>query len=144
MSMIRPAQPADESAILALLETCGLPLGGAREHLGNFWVAADGSHLVGTVGFERYGDVALLRSVATHPDWRRRGIAAALCERALAAATRDGIRTVYLLTETAQSYFPRFGFHQIPRSESDPRLAASAEFQGACGDAAVLMVRELR
>lgn len=144
MLSIRRAQPSDETAILALLETCGLTLAGAREHLGSFWVAAEGPDLIGTVGFERYGDIALLRSVATHPEWRRRGVAAALCERALTVLREDGVGTVYLLTETAESYFRRFGFRPITRSESDPRLAASAEFQGACCDTAVLMVRALR
>ena len=46
---------------------------------------------------------------------------------------------MYLLTTTAEDYFPRFGFEVIDRSEADERLKESAEFRGACPDSAVCM-----
>ena len=91
-----------------------------------------------------YGEVALLRSVATDPSYRNRGIARQLCREALAEAARLGVRQVYLLTETAADYFARqFNFQEVPRAEADPRLQASQELAGACPQTARLMVLAL-
>jgi len=62
--VIRPASPADWPAIAGLLAAAHLPLDGAQEHLEHFACAWQGDRLVGVAGLERYGDVALLRSVA--------------------------------------------------------------------------------
>ena len=51
--------------------------------------------------------------------------------------------SVYLLTISAQNYFPRFGFKQITRAEIPESLNASAELRGACPDSAVVMMLEL-
>ncbi len=141
---IRPARPEDLPAVLALLEHCGLPTAGVREHLDTFYVAVEGGRVVGSAGVEVYGQVALLRSVATDPAHRGRGVARRLCAEALREAARRGARSCFLLTETAVDYFARhFGFQRVPRSAADPRLLASEEFCGACPDGAHLMARGL-
>ena len=71
---LRQANPADWSAIEALLKANGLPLDGAREHLSTFVVAASGREIVGCAGAEPRGDVALLRSVAVAPGLQHQGI----------------------------------------------------------------------
>ena len=53
------------------------------------------------------------------------------------------MRTVYLLTETAAEFFPRFGFRPIARDTVDPAVRASVEFTSACPDTALVMVKEL-
>ncbi len=142
--ILRRATATDEGAILDLLARCGLPGAGVREHLAGFWVAEHQGAVVGTAGVEVYGQVALLRSVATDPAHRGQGVARRLCHAALSEAARQGARHAYLLTETAAAYFHRyFGFREVPRSQADPRLGASAEFQGACPESARLMVRSL-
>ena len=40
-----------------------------------------------------------------------------------------------------EEYFRRYGFVTVPRTQGDPRLVASAEFQDGHCVAAVLMVR---
>ncbi|MFN3285825.1 MAG: arsenic resistance N-acetyltransferase ArsN2 [bacterium] len=141
---VRRATPHDEPSVLALLARCGLPSAGVRDHLQTFWLAEEPEGVVGTAGIEVYGDVALLRSVATAPWCRNRGIARRLCREALAEAGRLGVRQVYLLTETAADYFARqFGFQEVPRAEADPRLQASQELASACPQTARLMVLAL-
>lgn len=66
-----------------------------------------------------------------------------LVERLLETARARGVSAMYLLTTTADKYFPRFGFEPIPRDQADSRLQASEEFLGACPDAAVCMWRRL-
>lgn len=126
---------------LPLLESCGLPVAGLENTF--LW----GSHdekgaLQGVAGIETYGDVVLLRSVATDPRSRGRGFARDLCCVLLEWAKRDGARDAFLLTETAESFFTRLGFETVPREEADPRLMASAEFQeGRCASAKLMWKR---
>jgi amino-acid N-acetyltransferase len=51
------------------------------------------------------------------------------------------VREIYLLTTTAEHFFPRFGFARIPRADVAPTVRASEEFRGACPDSAIAMRR---
>lgn len=138
--ILAPAQPADLPAVLALLSTNQLPPDGLADHFDAAVVARDGTRIVGSAALERYGDVALLRSVAVDASYQGQGLGGHLVDAILAMADQHSIRHVYLLTTTAEAYFPRFGFRRIMRSEVNPALHQSAEFQGACPDSAVVMV----
>lgn len=137
---IRPATASDGPAVRALLERHGLPLDGVPDDLAGF-VVADGEAgvLAGVAGLERYGDAALLRSVAV--DAAGQGTGAALLARVLADAEAAGVRTVILLTTTAEAYFPRFGFARVDRAAVPDAVRASAEFRGACPASAAVMMR---
>lgn len=142
--MIAPPAPDALPEVLALLRESDLPLAGVEEHFGSFLVArSEEGTLAGCVGLERYGDVGLLRSLAVAAPARGTGLGASLVERLLELARSNGITTLYLLTTTAESYFPRFGFERIAREESNPKLEDSAELRGACPASAVLMRRKL-
>jgi amino-acid N-acetyltransferase len=54
-------------------------------------------------------------------------------------ARSGGARELYLLTTTAEGYFPRLGFERIARDELPAALAASEELRGACPASAVTM-----
>ena len=54
------------------------------------------------------------------------------------------IKSVYLLTETAGGFFPRFGFRAIPRDAVDPAVQRSVELTSACPASALVMRLELR
>jgi len=111
--------------------------------LGTFVLAWDGSRLAGSVGFEPYGADGLLRSLAVHPDYRGRGLGATVTRHALREARRRRLRRLFLLTETAADYFPRFGFRVIPREQAPAAVRASVEFTSACPVSAVCMERSL-
>ena len=145
---IRPAHTGDLREISRLLEAEGLPTAGIDEWLERFWVAeyrpADDEaevSLAGVAGLELYGETALLRSVAIAPAWRGTGLGRQLTERALGAAEAAGAHDVFLLTTTAEHYFPRMGFVCLAREEAPAALGRSAEFCGACPETAVLMRR---
>jgi amino-acid N-acetyltransferase len=113
---IRPATEADLPHISALLVASHLPTVGVAEALSRFLVAESGDRIVGVVGIEACCDrYALLRSTAVHDDWRGRGLGRKLVERAIAEAEAQGIEALYLLTTTAESYFPSFGFVRVTR-----------------------------
>lgn len=130
----------DLPGVLALLESASLPSAGVEEHFGEFLVARDGGgDVLGCIGAEVYGSVGLLRSLAVSEKARSAGIGRLLVEALLERSRERGLAALYLLTTTAEGYFPRFGFAVLRRDEADPRLAASEELRGACPDTAVLM-----
>ncbi|HKR10355.1 MAG TPA: arsenic resistance N-acetyltransferase ArsN2 [Gemmatimonadaceae bacterium] len=140
---IRKAKKADLPAVEQLLSSSNLPLDGVRAHFADFIVAEDTDGIEGVVGLERYDSVALLRSAVVAPDHRGSGIGRRLVEQALERAEEDGVDELYLLTTTAEKYFPRFGFETTTRATVPDELKASAEFRGACPDTAVVMKRRL-
>jgi len=140
---IRLATGRDASDVEALLTASHLPLEGVREALPCFVVAHHDGRLVGVAGIEPCGrgQHALLRSVAVDPAWRSRGLGRALVERAIALAESRGATALYLLTTTAERYFPSFGFTATARDAVPDDVRATAEFQGACPASATVMVR---
>jgi len=143
MDAIEPLTRRELPKVLELLDEADLPAAGVEEHLDSLFVVRDEGALVGCVGMEVYGDVGLLRSLAVRPSTRGSGVGTLLVEALFERARRRGLRALYLLTTTAEDYFPRFGFEVIAREDADPRLHASEEFRGACPDSATCMVRRL-
>ena len=140
---LRPATPSDLPSILALLQEAQLPSEGVAEWLSRFVVAEAGGSVVAAAGMELYGRAALLRSVVVSPGLRGSGLGAALTERIATAATAAGARMLYLLTTTADGYFPRLGFQRMRREDLPEALGASAELKGACPASAVVMARAI-
>ncbi len=138
------AEPGALPEVVALLQESSLPVEGAAQHFDSFLVARDGEgRLIGCVGLEVYGDVGLLRSLAVKRAARGSGLGARLVERLFDLARSKGVETLYLLTTTAEDYFPRLGFERLSRDEVDPKLAESEELRGACPASAVLMTRKV-
>jgi amino-acid N-acetyltransferase len=141
---LRTATPADLPTVLGLLTRAGLPTQGVDiDALTDFVVAEEGGTPVGVVGLEVYRESALLRSAAVEESWRGSGVGRALIDRALALSKERGIRDVFLLTTTAEHYFPRFGFACVGRESVPESVQASAEFQGACPSSAVVMRKSM-
>jgi amino-acid N-acetyltransferase len=136
---VRSATGADYPAVIALLEAAGLPTAGVPRTLGDFLVADAGDGLAGAIGLERYGSGALLRSAVVRPGDQGTGIGAALVRGLLDRARDGGLREIYLLTTTAQCWFPRFGFAPIEREQVPDAVRASVEFREACPASAAVM-----
>lgn len=143
-ALIRAASPSDLPAVERLLKANDLPLDGVSEALGTFVVAESSGDIVGVAGLEICCDDALLRSVAVHPEWRSKGVGRKLVARAIADAEARGLHALYLLTTTAERYFPSFGFSTVDRKEIPADVRATKEFTTACPDTAVAMKRALR
>ena len=139
MDLIESARPSDLAAVAVLLTDSELPTAGVSDHVEQFLVARNGERIVGCIGIEIYDTVGLLRSLAVHEDMRGTGIGERLVHSLLDRAREHGLEAMYLLTTTADRYFPRFGFEVIARDKVDPRLNASEELRGACPDTAVSM-----
>ena len=141
---IRPASPRDLDAVKSLLGAAHLPLDGLEEQFDDgYAVAESGGRVIGAEGIEVHDRSGLLRSAVVDPAWRGRGVGEALTRDRIEWARRAGLERVYLLTTTAESYFPRFGFTRVERSEAPSAIRASREFASACPASAAFMVLEV-
>jgi amino-acid N-acetyltransferase len=140
---LRSAEAMDLHEVLELLGRSGLPSAGVGDALPHFVIAENEGQLVGVVGLELYGSSALLRSAAVEESWRGTGIGRTLVERALDLAREQGIEDVFLLTTTAEHYFPRFGFACVSRDSVADAVKASVEFKEACPASATVMRKTL-
>ena len=77
-------------------------------------------------------------------DLRGTGLGGRLTEATLELSRNLVVAEAYLLTETADLFFPRFGFRPIPRSGVPLGIRRSVEFPSACPASARTMVLDLR
>ena len=134
----------DVAAVRALLAAAGLPVADLTAALlDSFWGCRAGEELAGAIGLERYGSVALLRSLAVAPAWQGRGLGSALLAHAERAARLRGVSALYLLTTTAEAFFTRRGYIRIPREAAPPALRHTAEFAALCPARAVCLTQAL-
>jgi nucleoside-diphosphate-sugar epimerase/N-acetylglutamate synthase-like GNAT family acetyltransferase len=140
---IRPAVTRDLPDITTLLAASALPLAGLEAHVATTLVARRNARIVGCAAVEIYGAAGLLRSVAVDETRRGEGLGHQLTQAALDLARARGLKTVYLLTTTAATFFPRFGFREIARDEVDPAVQRSVEFTKACPASAAAMRADL-
>ena len=136
------AQPTDLDEVLMLLAASGLGADGVAEHIADFLLAREGRRLIGAAALEDYGVAGLLRSVAVVANRRGWGLGRYLTCALIEHARQRGHTAVYLLTDTAEAYFKRFGFRPVERSVVQPAVLASVQFSGEACSMSVVMVRE--
>jgi amino-acid N-acetyltransferase len=144
---IRPAVRADVAGIEQLLKDADLPVDGVAGLIEQpphaFIVAESGGRLAGVAGLEVCGEHALLRSVAVSPHWRSSGVGREFVQRLIGIAEDRGLQALYLLTSTAERYFPRFGFDIVDRADVPRAIAETVEFKSLCPSSATVMVRPI-
>jgi amino-acid N-acetyltransferase len=133
-----------ESAVKRLLTESGLPTSDlTRRHLTHFFGCGSDTELAGVVGLEPYGDVALLRSLAVAVPHRCAGLGTRLVAHAERHAQNQGVKSLYLLTTTAEAFFLRRGYARVPREEAPAAIKATREFAGICPVSSAFMVKYL-
>lgn len=141
----RAGTDADLDAVRQLLAAAGLPF----EDLGantmrDFRVLYESGRLVAAGGIEHYGNDALLRSVVVAESARGRGLGTAITGALEAVAKQRGISRLFLLTTTAENFFPRLGYAPFPRKTVPEAVARSTEFASLCPASAACLVKSLR
>lgn len=143
-AVLQDAAAGHLAQVVALLSQSGLPTADLDvSRLRHFTVALDGGAVVGVVGLERYGEHALLRSLAVAPGWRNQGLGRALVEAAEAHADALGVRALTLLTQTAAPFFAERGYTPIPRALAPAAVQTSAEFVSLCPASSTCMTKSL-
>ena len=134
---------ADYPGIQSLLELVNLSFEGVQENLDQFIILSEANEMVGVVGLEIYGDKAILRSLAVDKNRHGKGYGRQLTDRIIQKAQDEKISELYLLTETAETFFARFGFERISRELVDDTVKTSLQFQLLCPESAPCMRLEL-
>ena len=140
---IERARAEDIADVLRLLREHHLPVDGVREHVGSLLVVRLEGALVGSAAVEIHPDGALLRSVAVSSTVRGEGLGRQLTEAAIHLAETQRAPAIFLLTTTADDYFPSFGFERITRAEVPSGVQTSVEFRSACPSSAIVMRKRL-
>jgi amino-acid N-acetyltransferase len=129
--------------IVTLLSSEKLPASDLPQSLNNFLVVVENDKLIGVIGLETYDHYGLLRSLAVHPNSRNQNIAGKLVAQLEKLALAKGLKSIFLLTETAQDYFSRKGYQAISRAEMPAEVQKSSEFSHVCPQSAVAMKKDL-
>jgi amino-acid N-acetyltransferase len=138
--MIRGRPP--RSTAVALLQAQDLPVADITdEHLEHFFfVGSDGSP-TGLVGLEIYGADALLRSLVVGENAKLKGLGSALVEHAERYAGSKSVRSIYLLTTTAEAFFKRLGYKRVDRSQAPSSIERTREFASLCPASSAFMAK---
>jgi len=140
---IRSATDSDRAAIRTLLEGSGLPTEDLELAAPEFLVAVEDGTLIGAGALQRFGAIALLRSVVVIPEKRGEGCGQQIVVELERAAQKVGIRELVLLTLTAADFFGRLGYVRIERSGVAGPISDSAQFRSLCPASAVCMSKTL-
>ncbi|HJV84244.1 MAG TPA: arsenic resistance N-acetyltransferase ArsN2 [Noviherbaspirillum sp.] len=144
MFSIRTSRPDDLPALKTLLATCGLPSEDlTAQHLEHFIVFAQSSRIVASVGIEKLGTDALLRSLAVDPMMRGEGFGNRLLQEIEAHALRHGVRRLYLLTTSADSFFEHHGYQRVERSAVPESIRNTTQYASLCPASAICMCKSL-
>lgn len=143
MSVVIDSKPT-LAVVTELLTSAQLPTADIREEaLTNFFVARALARPIGIIGLELAPPHALLRSLVVDASARTSGVGSQLLEHAERHARGNGVRTLYLLTNTAESFFARRGYSRVPRTQAPSAISSSAEFASLCPATAAFMAKEL-
>ncbi len=116
-----------------------LPISDLPASLNGFFQAMAEDAMVGAAGMEQWEGVGLLRSVVVAASHRNQHIARQLTDAVLSHARKAQVREMYLITNTADRYFEKYGFQRVERTEVPPPIAQTEQFSGLCPSSAVVM-----
>jgi amino-acid N-acetyltransferase len=127
-----------------LLDAAGLPSFDLTDAmLEHFFFIGSASRPLGLVGLEVFGEVALLRSLVVAPGARSNGRGSALLTHAEHHSRSQGVRSLYLLTTTADRFFERHGFARIGRDAVPDSIRSTREFAEICPASSTIMVKPI-
>ncbi len=138
------ASRADEPWIRQLLKACGLPQDDlSSEHFQHFLVYKEKGLIMGVVGLEIFGEVALLRSLAVDKGHRHRGIGSQMLGQIEKYAQAKQISKLYLLTTSAAEFFIKRGYQKMDRELAPAKIKGTGECRDLCPDSAVCLMKDL-
>ena len=131
---VRASHTDEYEDCVRLLNTFDLPAEGVKDHFDNFLVLISNNtgSVLGLIGLEKYGDIALIRSLVVEKGFHGLGLGEKLLIKLEEKSKSEGIKTLYLFTETAKSFFEKYNYQLV--DEVDERIKESHEYR-MCRDA---------
>ena len=142
--VVAPFVSHDEVALAVLLQTCELSTEDITpEMLEHFLTAHVGKVLVGCAGVDVQGETGLLRSVAVDEAHRGTGLGKDLVAAAEELAKEEGVRMLYLLTTTAETFFTGLGYRKLAREQAPAEITGTEQFASLCPSSSSFMAKPL-
>ena len=139
---IYPHPPAVK--VKELLAACNLPTSDIEAaYLKHFFGCGGEDHPKGVIGVELHGKEGLLRSLAVEKGTRGRGCGKRLVTEAEQYAAENGVRSLYLLTTTAENFFQALGYAKVERALVPQVIRSTSEFSTLCPVSSAVMVKQL-
>jgi len=139
---IVPASQNSFSAAIELLKKNNLPTEDINPGT-QLFVTEENDIVIGTVAVEYNFDVALLRSLSVSKQKRNSGIGQMLVDFIEDYVQKQGVRSIYLLTTTAEAFFLKNGYESIDRNEVPEFIKNTKEYSVICSSSSTLMKKEL-
>ncbi len=140
---IQSAKISDLSSIKELLRSVNLVIEDIEENLTDFKVLVSDQTLIGCIGLEVFGSMALLRSLAVQPNHQKKGYGLKLLNEIEEHASNLGLERLYLLTTTAEGFFKKNGYVIADRNTAPSEIAGTREFSDLCPASAIFMTKLL-
>jgi amino-acid N-acetyltransferase len=140
---LRNAKKEDIPVVQELLKANDLPIEDIPMKIDCIVIAYRSGQFLGVGGVEEYGVHGLLRSVVIDRRFRGKGYGRTLCGLLIEQAKSKGIKELYLLTMTSESFFKRLGFRRIDRNTVPHVLQETSEFKELCPVSSVCMKMNL-
>lgn len=126
-----------------LLDGAGLPTSDLADvDLRDFFFAGARDAPVGLVGLQIVAPDALLRSLVVDVKHRSAGLGSQLVACAEEYSRSRGVRSIYLLTTTAERFFSARGYTCVDRSTVPDSISATREFADICPASSAFMLKQ--
>jgi amino-acid N-acetyltransferase len=144
MFAIRAPGAEDLPALKTFLDDCGLPSSDLTvAHLDDFLILSQSRRVLGSIGMEKFGSDALLRSLAIDNVMRGEGLAKRLLEEMESTARDCGVSRLYLLTTSADRFFEHHGYQRIDRSSAPASIQNTTQFASICPASAICLFKPI-
>ncbi len=134
--------PASDARLVAELQAAGLPTADLANHNAEFYALGQ-VEPVAFGGLIGWGQVGLLRSLVVTQAARGTGQGRALLDRLVGRARSRGIRDLWLLTDSAETFFAANGFTRRLRDDAPVQVRQTEQFAALCPASAALMHRAI-
>jgi amino-acid N-acetyltransferase len=121
------------SEVIKLLERCNLLTSDISEAPAqHFFSLRQDKALCAVVWVELFGNDGLLRSLAVMPEMRGLGHAGVLVAHVEEFAKKNGVRSLFLLTNFATPVFAHFGYQVLQRNQGPASICQTTQHSGLC------------
>jgi len=139
----REVEELDIQSIRELICSSGLPSSDVDGKAQKMFVAEFDQKIVAVGGIEIHGGIALVRSIAVAPEYRKSGIASNIYQLLEQYARSSEVEGLYLITESAMEYFQKFGFTELERETAPCLIKQTSQFSELCPSSATVMFKAL-
>lgn len=129
----------DNQEIIELLQNSQLPSEDIDLKKQDFFILEKEGVPVALCAVEIYESDALLRSFAVVDKFRGKGLGFQIYIDVLDYLVKREVKSVFLLTTTAESWFERYGWMKIKREAVPSAIKETSEFKSVCPGTAVCM-----